>query len=54
MIDYSDSLIRISKLRRLAHEAILKKDWSKACDYLDQIVIAAAEGKVYCLGEIKE
>ncbi len=54
MIDYSDSLIKINKMRRKAHDAILKKDWATACDCMDEIVVAAREAKMYCLGEIKE
>jgi hypothetical protein len=54
MIDYSESLIKIQKLRKRAHEAILHGNWEYACECLDEIVVAAREGKMYCLGEIKE
>ena len=54
MIDYSESLIKINYLRKKAHESILDKRWPDACDYLDEIVVAAREAKMFCLGEIIE
>lgn len=54
MIDYSESLIKINYLRKQAHEAILDRRWSDACDYLDEIVIAAREAQMFCLGKIKD
>ena len=49
MIDYSESLIKINYLRKKAHESILDKRWPDACDYLDEIVVAAREAKMFCL-----
>jgi hypothetical protein len=49
--DYSDSLITIYKNRKKAHEAILRKDWTAACDCFDVIILAADLGKLYCLQE---
>ena len=54
MIDYSESLIKIKQSRKKAHDAILDKRWPDACDYLDEIVVAAREAKMFCLGEIIE
>tara|TARA_R110000868_G_scaffold379617_1_gene645512 strand:+ start:11 stop:214 length:204 start_codon:yes stop_codon:yes gene_type:complete len=54
MIDYSESLIKIKHLRKKAHDAILDRRWSDACDHLDDIVVAAREAKMFCLGEIKD
>ena len=54
MIDYGESLIKIKQSRKKAHDAILDRRWSDACDHLDDIVVAAREAKMFCLGEIKE
>ena len=54
MIDYSESLIKIRLLRKKAHDAILDKKWAEACDYLDDIVVAARAAKMFCLAEIKD
>ena len=54
MIDYGESLIKIKQSRKKAHDAILDKRWPDACDYLDEIVVAAREAKMFCLGEIIE
>jgi hypothetical protein len=50
--DYSEGMIRIRQLRLEAHDALLKKDWKKAADLADEIVLAARSVKLYCLNEI--
>ena len=52
MIDYGESLIKIKQSRKKAHDAILDRRWSDACDHLDEIVVAAREAKMFCLGKI--
>lgn len=54
MIDYAESIEKIAKLRREAHDALLKRDWATACDCADEIVVCARAVKIFCLGEIKE
>lgn len=54
MLDYSEGLIRIQELRRDAQLATLKKDWAKACDCMDEIVLTAARLKIFCADELNE
>jgi hypothetical protein len=50
--DYSEGMIKIRQLRLQAHEALLKRNWKKAADLADEIVLAARSVKLYCLNEI--
>ena len=51
--DYGESLIKIQKLQRAAHDALNEKDWARACDLADEIVLAARSIKLYCLNELE-
>ena len=52
--DYGESLIKIQKLQREAHDALIAHDWSRACDLADEIVLAARSIKLYCLNEMEK
>ena len=54
MIDYAESIHKIYELRRKAHDALLKKDWSTACDLADEIVVAARELKIFSMNELNK
>jgi hypothetical protein len=54
MIDYAESIEKITQLRRQAHDALLKKEWSKACDIADEIVVAARSLKILCMYQLEE
>ena len=54
MIDYSEGLIKIQILRKKAHNAILNRRWSEACDYADEIIVAAREIKVYSMDQLEK
>ena len=51
--DYGESLIKIQKLQREAHDALIAHDWALACDLADEIVLAARSIKMYCLSEME-
>lgn len=51
-MDYAHGLIKIRQLRQEAHEALLAKDWKRACDLADEIVLAARSIKLFCLAEM--
>ena len=51
--DYGESIIKIQKLQREAHDALIAHDWSRACDLADEIVLAARSIKMYCLSEME-
>ena len=53
MIDYAESIHKIYELRRKAHDALLKKDWSTACDLADEIVVAARELKIFNMHQLE-
>ena len=53
MIDYGESIIKIQKLQRQAHDALVARDWSRACDLADEIVLVARSIKMYCLSELE-
>ena len=36
-----------------AHDALLKKDWSTACDLADEIVVAARELKIFNMHQLE-
>lgn len=52
--DYGESLIKIQKLQREAHDALVARDWARACDLADEIVLAARSIKLYCLNEMEK
>ena len=52
--DYGESLIKIQKLQREAHDALIAHDWARACDLADEIVLAARSIKLYCLNEMEK
>ena len=52
--DYGESIIKIQKLQREAHDALIAHDWSRACDLADEIVLAARSIKLYCLNEMEK
>ena len=54
MIDYGESIIKIQKLQREAHDALLEHDWQTACDKADEIVVAARAIRVFCLSELQK
>ncbi len=54
MNDYAESLIKISEYRRKAQLAMLASKWSEACDYLDLIVEAANDAKIYSMEQLDE
>jgi hypothetical protein len=54
MIDYAESIEKIAQLRRQAHDALLKKEWAKACDIADEIVVAARALKILCMHQLEE
>lgn len=54
MIDYSEGLIEIARLRQSAHYALLAKDWAKACDLADEIVKIASSLKLFCIYQMKD
>ena len=54
MIDYAESIQKIADLRRQAHDAMLKKDWSTACDLADEIVIEARRLKIFSMHMLNE
>mgnify|MGYP003352625115 CR=1 FL=1 len=54
MIDYAESIHKIYELRRKAHDALLKKDWSTACDLADEIVVAARALRMFSLNCLNE
>ena len=54
MIDYAESIGKISKLRRDAHDALLMKNWSVAFDLADEIVIAASAVKRFAMYKLNE
>jgi hypothetical protein len=52
MTDYSDHILRIQQLRKLASEYMREGRWSEAVDLADQIIVEAAHVKIYCLGRM--
>jgi CTP:phosphocholine cytidylyltransferase-like protein len=54
MNDYAENLIKISEYRRKAQLAILDKNWSEACDYLDLIIDSAKDAKIYSMEQLDE
>ena len=54
MIDYAESIEKIAKLRREAHDALLKRDWATACDLADEIVIAARAVKIFSMAQLND
>ena len=54
MIDYGESIIKIQKLQREAHDALLKHDWQTACDKADEIIVAARAIRVFCMSHLNE
>jgi hypothetical protein len=53
MIDYAESIEKIAKLRREAHDALLKRDWATACDLADEIVVCAGAVKEFSMDQIE-
>jgi hypothetical protein len=54
MMDYSEGILGIAKLRQDAHYALLARDWAKACDLADEIVKTASSLKLFCLYQMKD
>jgi hypothetical protein len=52
MSDYAEALIKISEYRKKAQLAILAKNWSEACDFLDLIVDSANEAKIFSMAQL--
>lgn len=52
--DYSESLIRISELRKSAQQALLAKRHADAIMYADQIFAQAYAVRAYCLNEMEK
>lgn len=54
VIDYSESLIRISELRKSAQQALLAKRHQDAIMYADQIFAQAYAVRQYCLNQMEK
>ena len=54
MIDYGENIIKIQKLQREAHDALLKHDWQTACDKADEIIVCARMIRVFCMSHLNE
>lgn len=54
MIDYAESIEKIAKLRREAHDALLKRDWATACDCADEIVVCARAVKIFSMAQLND
>jgi hypothetical protein len=52
--DYSEPLIFLRQLREKAHQALLMKDYKKAVDLADEIVIEARKMRIYCLDQLEK
>lgn len=52
--DYSESLIRISELRKSAQQALLAKRHQDAIMYADQIFAQAYAVRQYCLNQMEK
>jgi len=54
MIDYGESVIKIQKLQREAHDALLEHDWQTACDKADEIIVCARAIRIFCMNELQK
>jgi hypothetical protein len=54
MIDYGENIIKIQKLQREAHDAMLKHDWQTACDKADEIIVCARAIRIFCMHELQK
>ena len=54
MIDYGENIIKIQKLQREAHDALLEQDWQTACDKADEIIVAARAIRIFCMNELQK
>lgn len=54
VMDYAEPIINIEHLRRRAHDALLKRDWKKAVDLADEIIVASRGVRGYCLDQIEK
>jgi hypothetical protein len=52
MIDYAESIEKIARLRREAHDALLRHEWKTACDCADEIVVAARAVKLFSMSQL--
>jgi hypothetical protein len=52
MIDYAESIEKIAKLRRQAHDALLHHEWKTACDCADEIVVCARAVKIFSMEQL--
>ena len=48
ILDYSESLIRVMRFKKLCHAALLDKKWAKAEEYSDEILHYAVQIKRFC------
>jgi hypothetical protein len=51
ILDYSESLIRIMKYKKLCHSALLDKDWDRAAFCSDEILLAAVHIRRFCAAQ---
>jgi hypothetical protein len=54
MIDYGENIIKIQKLQREAHDALLEYDWQTACDKADEIIVCARAIRIFCMNELQK
>jgi hypothetical protein len=52
--DYGESIIKIQKLQREAHDALNEKDWARVCDMADEIILAARSIRMHCISAMEE
>jgi len=48
ILDYSESLIRVMRFKKLCHAALLDKKWAKAAEYSDEILRSSVQIRRFC------
>tara|TARA_R110002126_G_C10067285_1_gene462288 strand:+ start:119 stop:298 length:180 start_codon:yes stop_codon:yes gene_type:complete len=54
MIDYSESILEVDRLRKEIHQAALNKQWWKANAYTNDLLVAVAQLNMYFYSHMKE
>jgi hypothetical protein len=51
MKDYGESYVNLCQAERSLYAALIGKEWGRAIDMIDDIVVAAREMRAFCMNE---
>lgn len=54
VMDYAEPIIKVEQLRRKAHDALQKREYGKAVDVADEIIVASRNIRAYCLDKLEK